>query len=77
MRYHNNEGEMYLKNYPQCQKWINECIICHTKGYKSDMPDYIINKNSNIFNKHIKKYFNELEVNEFSICKQCSKLYKF
>lgn len=38
-----NEGELYLQSYPKLRKWINECQICHAKGYKPDMPKHIAN----------------------------------
>ncbi len=42
----NNKGELYLQSYPKLRKWINECQICYSKGYKRDMPKHIANPNS-------------------------------
>jgi hypothetical protein len=31
--------EKYLKQYPETQKWINQCLICQGFGYKPEIPD--------------------------------------
>lgn len=36
-----DDGEEYLIMYPKLRKWINECAMCHEKGYKPDMPEEI------------------------------------
>ncbi len=69
-----NEGELYLQSYPKLRKWINECQICHSKGYKPDMPKHIANPDA-VSGYFIRKYFKPLEVNEMSICNQCAKFY--
>jgi hypothetical protein len=74
VRHKNDNGELYLKMYPEFIKWINECPICHTKGYKPEMPEHIGGENS-IAAKNIRKYFNELEVDDNGFCLQCSKIY--
>jgi len=56
-------GEDYLQNFPQYQKWINECIVCHAKGYKPEMPSH-----------QIRGYFNPLAVNEFGMCDKCAQV---
>jgi len=56
------EGEVWISKHPQYRKWINECIACYAKGYKSGMPSH-----------HVRGYFNPLSVNEQGLCDQCAK----
>ena len=67
-----NDGDLYLQQFPKLRKWINECQICHSKGYRPDMPEHIANVDS-FAGYFIRKYFKPLEVNELSICSQCAK----
>lgn len=61
-------GEDYISRFPKLKKWINECSLCHKKGYKPDMPDQIsvVDGARDVF--YIKKYFKPLKVNEDGIC---------
>lgn len=68
------DSELYLKMYPELLKWINECSICHSKGYKPEMPEHIGGEYS-IASYNIQKYFKPLEVDKNSLCEQCAKLY--
>jgi|GEM_PF-1376050 len=72
MTKYKNEGEMYLQMYPAVSKWMNECIICHAKGYKPDMPTHISREGS-VAGGNIRQYFNPLAVDELHICAQCGK----
>jgi len=60
------EGELWISKYPQFRKWINECIACHAKGYKPDMPSH-----------HVRGYFNPLLIDELGLCSQCAKAGKW
>ncbi len=66
------DSELYLKMYPDLLKWINECPLCHTKGYKPEMPDHVGGQYS-IAAKNIRKYFRPLDVDDNGICLECSK----
>lgn len=66
---------LYLKSYPDLRKWINECVVCHIRGYKPEMPEHIGSKDS-IAADNIRKYFKPLEVNDMGICLQCFKYFK-
>lgn len=68
-----DKGEEYLKMYPKLRKWINECAMCHYKGYKPDMPDEIY-PHPSLASYHLRSYFKPLELNEDSLCKFCSTL---
>lgn len=73
MKYKVNKGEEYIKAFPQFKKWINECICCHRKGYKPEMPEHIGGEIS-MAGGQIRKYFNELSLNEDGLCEVCEKL---
>ena len=64
------DRKAYLKQYPQIRKWLNECLICHSIGYKPEMPENI---NPGLLANNIRSLFSILEVNEFRICKVCAK----
>lgn len=67
---HKNAGETYLQKYPELTKWINECTVCHNKGYRLDMPA----KEHSAATGNIRIYFKPLAVNSLSICKNCERL---
>jgi hypothetical protein len=66
------DAELYLKTYPKLNKWINECCICHSKGYKPDMPEHIGGEYSVAAN-NIRRLFKPLELNDDGVCLQCSR----
>jgi hypothetical protein len=64
------DKETYLKQYPETRKWLNECIICQSVGYKPELPEQIY---PGLMAKHIRNFFRPLPVNELSICDNCAK----
>ena len=72
MTKYKNEGELYLEMYPGLLKWINECIVCHAKGHKPEMPEKVRGELS-IASNNLRRYFEPLAVNELGICEQCAK----
>ncbi|MGN1030485.1 MAG: hypothetical protein ACI4PQ_02670 [Butyricicoccaceae bacterium] len=68
------EAEAYISQYPELKKWINECMVCHTKGYRPDMPEQVGGASS-IAAHHIKKLFRPLALNEAGICPQCARFF--
>lgn len=64
-----NDRELYLKQYPEIRRWLNQCIICQTIGYKPDLPDNIT---PGMMAQNIRKYFTVLSVDELSICDECA-----
>lgn len=72
---HKKDAELYLKTYSELRKWINECPVCHSKGYKQNMPEHIGNEDC-VAAHYIRMYFQPLEVDEMGICLQCSKYLK-
>lgn len=67
------EIELYLKSYPEALKWINECLACHHRGYKPNMPKRIGGKDS-VLADNLRRYFSPMEVDEMGFCVVCSKL---
>lgn len=73
--YRNYDGENYIRAFPETKKWINECICCHKKGYKPDMPETINSPwGKTVKANQIRKYFKPLAVNADSLCEVCAKL---
>lgn len=66
------DGEEYLILYPNLRKWINECAICHIKGYKPAMTENMYPYPSVNTNK-LRYYFKPLNLNEEGICESCMK----
>ena len=64
-----NDGLLYLRDYPQLRKWMNQCVACQRLGYKPEMPDEIT---PGFGAKNLRRYFAELEVNEVGLCSQCA-----
>lgn len=81
MQYNKNDGLNYIKSYPKLKKWINECIVCGSVGYKPELPEKLT---SNLGNgefqtfgaDNIRSYFQPLAVNELGICEECQKMLK-
>ena len=67
--------DQYLKSYPELLKWINECPVCHFRGYKPDMPEHIGGEHS-MAERNIRRFFRPLEVNEAGLCMVCARLQK-
>ena len=69
--------DLYLNTYPDLLKWINECPICHAKGYRPDMPDTV---GSSLFPefaaRYIRKNLKPLPVDDMGFCNTCSRLIK-
>lgn len=65
------EQNLYLKNYPELHKWINECVVCHAKGYNPQIEL----KEEKIAGNNLKSILPPLEVNELSMCAICAKIF--
>lgn len=58
----------YRKMYPKLEKWLNRCIVCQNEGYKPELPEWIT---PGVLAQNIRKMWDELEVNELSMCNDC------
>lgn len=73
MAKHVEDIEMYLKQYPEIKRWLNQCIVCQSMGYKPELPEHI---HPGIMAQNIRKYFSVLYLNELNICEECTNQYK-
>ena len=64
------DNEIYIQRFPEMRKWINQCVICQTIGYKPNLPQ---NLYPGVLAQHIRKIFNKLYINELNICNECEK----
>ena len=65
-----SEKEQYRKQYPQCEKWLQQCLICQTVGYKPEMPNQI---GYGMLSQNIQKLYNKLVLNEIGLCETCER----
>ena len=65
-----SEKEQYRKQYPQCKKWLQQCVICQTVGYKPDIPEQI---GDGMLSQNIRKLYRKLKLNEIGLCETCEK----
>jgi len=68
-----SDKELYRKQYPECNKWMQQCIICQTEGYKPEMPNQI---GIGYLSQNIRKLYNKLALNEIGLCEACAENYK-
>lgn len=59
----------YLKQYPVAKRWLNQCIVCQSFGYKPEMPEKI---HPGYLAENLRKLLSPLAVNELSICTFCA-----
>lgn len=64
------EKEEYRRQHPRSEKWLQQCIICQTIGYKPDMPKTI---GIGLLADNIRKLYIELELNKYQMCNECSR----
>ncbi|MBI2271638.1 MAG: hypothetical protein HYU69_14940 [Bacteroidetes bacterium] len=64
------EKDLYLKEFPEIRKWLNECQICHAIGYKPELPVKIYPR---LMAENIRGLFGPLTVNYISICEDCAR----
>ncbi len=64
------EQKQYLKDYPKLNKWVNECVVCHAKGYNPRIEL----KEEKIVVSNLKKILPPLELDESKMCPVCAKL---
>ena len=71
-----DKGEEYINAFPKLKKWINECLLCHRKGYDPSMPDKITTVEGSLEVLYLKKYFEPLILNKNGLCQDCERLLK-
>ena len=64
------DAEKYLRMYPYLREWVNECVCCHYKGYKPEMPIPPFTSTASTLVK-LRRLFQELPLDENGFCEQC------
>ena len=54
--------------YPRVNKWLQQCIICQTEGYKPDMPEDIY---PGVLAHNIRALWFSLAVDALGVCEDC------
>jgi hypothetical protein len=62
--------EKFLMLYPYLARWVNECLACHHKGYKPEMPAPEFD-NSVVIPSKLRRLADELVLDEDGLCQQC------
>jgi hypothetical protein len=65
-----NEADLYLRQYPDLLKWINQCAACQRRGYRPETPAEIF---PGVAGRNLRKYFDELALSEDGLCEQCAR----
>jgi hypothetical protein len=64
------DAEKYLRPDSYLRQWVNECVVCHYKGYKPVMPEPTFDSTMLTAAK-LRRLFDELELDENGLCEQC------
>lgn len=62
------EAEKFLEQNPKMRRWVNECVMCHRKGYKPETPEAT---NRFLLLYKLRHSFEMLELDENGMCEQC------
>jgi hypothetical protein len=62
--------EQFLMQYPHLLRWVNECLACHHKGHKPEMPEPDVDIALYIPAK-LRRLADELVLDEDGLCQQC------
>ncbi len=62
--------ETFLMQNPYLLRWVNECLSCHHKGYKPEMPEPEFD-NSVVTRAKLRRLLDELALDEDGLCQQC------
>lgn len=55
-------------NDPRTRKWIVQCCVCNTFGYRHDAPEKFFGR------AHLEKHFRPMQLNELGACEDCGRL---
>ncbi|MBL8206330.1 MAG: hypothetical protein JNM09_18985 [Blastocatellia bacterium] len=62
--------DKYLKPNSYLRQWVNECVCCHYKGYKPQMPEPKSFSTAHTPVK-LRRLLDELALDEMGLCEQC------
>jgi hypothetical protein len=72
MKTRRSDADLYLKQYPDLNRWLNQCPSCGARGYKPELPDNIY-PHFNVAADNLRKFFRPLAINELGLCEQCAR----
>ena len=64
-------GEQYLRDYPELERWMNQCVLCQTRGYKPELPE-MIRKEPTFADRNLRSFFKPLLVDALGRCEVCA-----
>ena len=70
MRASGAEVEEFLMKYPHLARWVNECISCHHRGYKPEMPEPEFESSAYLPSK-LRRLMNEMTLDQDGVCQRC------
>jgi hypothetical protein len=68
-----NQGrdlEKFLEQAPWMRKWVHECVSCHHRGYKPELPESEFD-NSTAAATSLRRLVDEMVLDEAGLCEQC------
>jgi hypothetical protein len=65
------EGEEYLRQYPDLERWMNRCSLCGSIGHKPELPQNIY-PHFSVAADNLRRLFAPLAVDDLSRCEVCS-----
>jgi hypothetical protein len=74
-----DEGDLYLRTYPETRKWMNQCAACQCVGYKPELPDVTTRRTpegegATMIADNLRRYFAPLALDATGFCEMCSRL---
>ena len=62
------EAERYLRMYPALWRWLNQCGICQTEGYRPELPAEIY---PGLAAYNLRRLLLPLALDELGLCAAC------
>ena len=62
--------DQFLMQNRHLLRWVNECLACHHKGYKPEMPEPDADI-SIVISAKLRRLADELVLDEDCLCEQC------
>ena len=62
------EAGRYLRAFPALRRWLNQCVVCQTEGYRPDMPAEI---HPGMAAYNLRRLFRPLALDELQMCAVC------
>lgn len=62
--------ETFLEEAPRMRKWVHECVSCHHRGYKPELPESQFD-NSAVTATQLRRLVDEMALDEAGVCEQC------